>query len=368
MKLLTHKAGLLATLIFFLLSNTISAKKGGVEKTRNINETYTVSANHKIEINNKFGEVKINSWDKSEVAVKINISVKDGNEKRAQNLLDRIKIDIKNTANQLTIRTIIDGNNKNLKIKAKGDEHLSIDFEISVPANNLLSVKNSFGPVIIDKMTNNVMLDLKFGGATIGDLNGDQNSLKFEFADPVVINSMKGGNINLKFSKLEMINSQNVVLASEMSSSKFEMVKKGQFNLKFGSLDIGELQELILNSQMSAVKIGSIHIKANIKNKYGSLKISKILKSLESIEIDAEFSPIKLLFEKEGSYQIDAHSKMAGLKLPPNSIQEEKVYKESNSIINNEKEFKGRIGTKKGNPSKVKIQSSFGEVKLMLTD
>lgn len=369
MKLLAQKAGLLATLVFFLLSNTISAKRGGVEKTRNINETYTISANHKIEIDNKFGEVKINSWDKNEVVVKVNIKVADGNEKRSQDLLDRIKIDVEKTGSSFSVKTIIDGDDGNLNIKTKGSNgHLSIDYEISVPANNLLSVKNSFGPIIIDQMSNSVKIDLKFGAATIGALDGNQNDLSFEFCDPVVISKFYKGKISLKFSKLELLRSEDLVLTSEMSSSKVDKVTKSQFYLKFGSLDLNDVYDLILESQMSTVNIKTLHKSAKIKNKYGALEIAKVRKSFETLDVKGEFSPIRINLEKGGSYQVDALSKMAGLKLPPNSIQDERPYEEKSSVVNNEKEFKGRIGSKSEKASTIKIQSSFGEVKLMLTD
>ena len=110
---------------------------------------------------------------------------------------------------------------------------------------------------------------MKFGAATIGELNGDQNNLSFGFCDPVVINIFYGGKIDLKFSKLELLQSEKLNLTSEMSNSKVDKVTKSQFYLKFGSLELDEVMDLVLESEMSSVNIESLHGTGSIKNKYG---------------------------------------------------------------------------------------------------
>lgn len=368
MKKSMHNLGNSLTILLLLFSFSISAKKNGIEKSKEVKENYTLTPAHKILVDNRFGEININSWEKDEIALDIQITVKDGNEKRAQQLLDRIKIDIVKTDNEFTVRTIINGDDKDLKIKANNDGFLKINYNLSVPAHNMLQVKNSFGPVVIDRIDASVKIDMKFGAATIGELNGDQNDLNFEFCDPVVISKFYKGKINLKFSKLEVLKSENLVLTSEMSGSKIDKVTKAQFHLKFGSLELNEVMDLVLESQMSSVNIESLHGKGAIKNKYGSLKIAHVKRSVESLKIDGEFSPIKIILDKNASYQVTAECKMSGLKLPDASIQEETEVSSKQPAIKTNSNFKGRIGAKTDKMINLKITSSFGEVNLSLTD
>lgn len=61
-------------------------------------------------------------------------------------------------------------------------------------------------------MDESIKVDLRFGAATIGALNGDRNDLNFEFCDPAVISKFHKGKINLKFSKLELLKSEDLIL------------------------------------------------------------------------------------------------------------------------------------------------------------
>ncbi|MFT6165683.1 MAG: hypothetical protein ACJAV5_001777 [Vicingaceae bacterium] len=88
----------------------------------------------------------------------------------------------------MLITTKISGNDDEIKIKTSKGGYLEINYELTVPMHNQLSVTNSFVAFILDKMMANVKVDMTFGAATIGELSGDQNDWSFEFCDPVVIN------------------------------------------------------------------------------------------------------------------------------------------------------------------------------------
>ncbi len=366
MKKLMHKIGL--GIVLFLCTTALTAKGKSVEKTKEIIESYTVTSTQKIEVDTKFGELKINTWDKNEVAVHVTIKVKDGNEKRAQEILDRIEIDITQTSNKLLIATNISGNDDEIKIKTSKGGYLEINYELTVPMRNQLSVTNSFGAFILDKMMANIKVDMKFGAATIGELNGDQNDLSFEFCDPVVINRFYKGKVKLKFAKLELLRSEDLTLTSEMSGSKIEKITKGNFYLKFGSLDLNEVKELKLESQMSTVNIESLHGSGFIKNKYGTLSIANVLPSATSLTVNGEFSPIKINLNNRGSYEVVAEAKMSGLKLPSGSVMNEQEVNEDSPAIQTTNNFNGRIGRDAEKQTKLRITSSFGDVKLLLTD
>ncbi|MFT6165684.1 MAG: hypothetical protein ACJAV5_001778 [Vicingaceae bacterium] len=153
-----------------------------------------------------------------------------------------------------------------------------------------------------------------------------------------------------------------------MSGSKIEKVTKVNFYLKFGSLDLNEVKELNLESQMSVVNIESLHGSGFIKNKYGTLSIANVLPSATSLTVNGEFSPIKINLNNKVSYEVVAEVKMSGLKLPPGSIMKEPEVDEISSAIKTTNNFKGRIGKEEEKRTKLRITSSFGEVKLLLTD
>ena len=83
------------------------------EKRRSINKTYQVSGSTMIKLSNSFGKMHVETWDKNEVKVDIEIIARASNDDRAQTLLDKIdiQIDDDNPSSSLSVVRSI-GNNK----------------------------------------------------------------------------------------------------------------------------------------------------------------------------------------------------------------------------------------------------------------
>jgi hypothetical protein len=69
MKKLAHKTGYSLTLLLFLFGFTATAERSGTKKSKEVKETHVITSKHKILINNRFGEVNITSWEKSEITI-----------------------------------------------------------------------------------------------------------------------------------------------------------------------------------------------------------------------------------------------------------------------------------------------------------
>ncbi len=78
---------------------------------------------------------------KNEVLLKVSVKVKDGNEKKTQELLDKIDINVSRTLSKLIIKTEISGDDEEIKIKTNKDGYLEINYKLTVPSNNSLNIK-----------------------------------------------------------------------------------------------------------------------------------------------------------------------------------------------------------------------------------
>ncbi len=343
---------------FLLLVVTgLHAKKAEVEKTKSVNENYTVNTQQIIQLSNKFGEMNITSWDKNEVSVSILIKVKGPNEKKTQEMLDNITIDILQNDEKLSITTNLKNNKDQIKQKVNESSHLSIDYNIKVPSANRLEVKNAFGPLSIDKMKSTIKVDQSFGSASIGELEGMKNELTFKFSDPIIINSIKEGKLTLKYSKLELRLAEKLQLDSEMSSTDVEKVDQAVLSAKYGSLDIANANDLKVKSQMSSVKIVKVNSTASFDTQYGTLNVDELAKELSSLTIKAQFSPVKITLNNQASYAADLKTNMSKLKLPKGSEKEE-------SDNNLGSAYTGTLGNSGTAACTLKVRSSFGNVNI----
>ena len=118
----------------------ITSMAGGQDdKKKYVEKNYNVSATTKLQIENKFGDVEINSWEKNEFDIKVEIIGKGRNEERSQRILDAIEIDITEGSGEIVFETEV-GNLKN-----KNGEGFEINYTIYMPDTNPLEIKNSFG-------------------------------------------------------------------------------------------------------------------------------------------------------------------------------------------------------------------------------
>src|SRR5215471_155974 len=161
-----------ATLLISALAlsgKTFAGNNPDGEKKKTYTKSYTVSNSDKIDIQNRFGELKINTWDKNEVKVDVTMTAKSNSDERAQEILDLISIEDGKDADGVHFKTkIADAKIKNAD---KGDkQEFNIDYVVYLPARNPLYAENQFGSMTVGDYNGNATFISKFGSFTSGKL------------------------------------------------------------------------------------------------------------------------------------------------------------------------------------------------------
>ncbi len=177
-----------------------SRKKYAFVKTKAVNKSYSVSSADKLNIQNSFGSVKVNTWDRNEIKVDVDIEVSANTEALAQKMIDRISVNDGQRGGEITFKTAI----KDVKegYNSKGEKsNMHINYNISMPANSPLTIKNEFGATTIPDYRGEVDLTSKFGSLTTGNLP-HVKSIDVEFGKANFKN-ITDGSITIKYSKAE---------------------------------------------------------------------------------------------------------------------------------------------------------------------
>jgi hypothetical protein len=238
-------------------------KKYEFVKTKSVNKSYNVSSSDKLNIENSFGSVKVITWDRNEIKVDVAIEVSANTESLAQKMLDRITVTDWKSGNEVSFKTSMkDVNNSN------GDKtSMEINYTISMPANNALTVKNEFGATAIPDFRGEVDLTSKFGSLTTGNLSSIKN-IHVEFGKAILAN-ITSAPVTIKFSK---------AVISKLSGAV-------KLNLEFCSsvrisLD-NNLSSLDLKTSYSTVNLkplGGLQASYNISTSFGSFKNTSDIK------------------------------------------------------------------------------------------
>ena len=176
------------------------------KKSKSYTKSYNLSGNDKVSLNNQFGEMKLNTWDKNEVKVDVSIVGKADEEPRAQEILDRISIIDSKDGNTVSFKTKFadeDDKGKKERNKDNKDEHnnegMEINYTVYLPATATLDAQNQFGKMIVPDYRGEAVIECKFGSLTAGKIS-NAKEVTVEFGEATIA-QINGGKLNIKFSE-----------------------------------------------------------------------------------------------------------------------------------------------------------------------
>jgi hypothetical protein len=295
-------------------------KEPKFKKTKSYSKSYNLGSSDKISLANQFGEMKLNTWDKNEIKVDVTITGKSDIEQQAQEILDRISISDGKTGSTVSFETKFNDDKKNQHTNDKEEHHnegMQIDYVVYLPAGNALTVQNQFGKLIIPdyrgeaditckfgslttgKLSNPKEVDVEFGEANIGQLDGGKLSIKFSEG---TVNKLSGNvKTNLEFSQvkltidndlksLDLSNSystiyldveKNLSAAYEITSSHGEFTNKTSFAIKDDGKDDDNRYGPRFTRKYSGTS-GSGTSKLKVNSSFGEIIIGHDLKMEKS--------------------------------------------------------------------------------------
>jgi hypothetical protein len=281
-----------------------------IDKKKTISKSYTVTKEDKLEIENSFGNVVINTWDKNEIKVDVEIGAKANTEEKAQDMLDEIEVSNHQSGHTISFKTDVGDINNHGKHNKNNDDDRKfyIDYTVYMPAANPLQIENSFGKIKVPNINGQVSLTSKFGGLTAGKLvDVDEIDVEFGTAE---IGSVHNGEVTFKF------NSRSVI------------------------------------DQVS----GSVKIKSEFS---GDVQFA-VSDNIVELSVFESYSTVRMSVGKGLSANFDVHTSFGSFHNSTGyNISEEKDDDDSGPKF--DKDYSGKAGDGK---AKIKIKSSFGKVRL----
>lgn len=342
-------------LIIGLIASPALAVSGGkldVEKRKTVEKAYDVKSNVLLNIMNKFGKVHVNTWDKATIEVKVEIIARRNNENRAQELLDRIRIDISESSSEIMFETEFRGN-----FNSKSNESYEINYNINMPRINPLRVKNSFGDTFIADIDSNVDLKLSYGDVRLENLNGTDNEIKISFSDGD-IKSIKQGVFEAKYSDLNVDEVGVIKLENGFSDISIDKAKTIDLTSKYGDLEIGYVEGVKGYVGFTDFSIDRLEFELDVEASYaGDFTVEEVGKNFTKVFIDGKFGDYDIGFEDGANGTLEATMKYCDMDFRGINIDLNYRVKEDFRAT-----YRGKIGD--GSGGKVDIYSSYGDVRL----
>lgn len=336
-----------------LYTSTAQAEEGAyAEKRKTIIKTFDVTHKDNLLIDNQFGMVKIDLWDKDEVRISIVLVANANSDERAQQYLDGVEIIEKKEGNQISVRTQINRNTNtwSWNNNSKEKNFLEINYTVSMPKYMALTAKNKFGNINIPVFRAPLNIVSKYGNFEADLLENDKNDIDIAYGK-AAIKEMVNGNLDIAYGSLELEKAVNIMLIN-----------------KFGRMHIGEVESLNGNISYSGARIGTIKGSSQIKlNFSGNFRIDQLSSSADNVDIQANYSSVSLPIQSNdfqfditvsnGGFNYTTDRKVIFIQNDDDDKSEQHRY-----MPRQTKQYVGKIG--RGTGVKLKVVSKYGEVNL----
>ncbi|TPE44773.1 hypothetical protein [Pontibacter mangrovi] len=286
------------------------------EKRKTINKSFKVSAKDALRIENQWGKVHVNTWDKKEIQVTIEVIARASSDAKAQEMLNRVKIQESREGSTYTFRT------QKESMRMNGNKSLEVNYTINMPAENAIAVKNRFGDVYLASMKGKADIDLQYGSLKCDRLANTANTLKITYGAGNC-GYIGGGNISVAYTEMKVGGAGGL-----------------QGSSKFSDFSLGGLEDAM-----------------EMDVQYGSFRVDNISKSVQKISLDGGFTPLYLNFADNTNFNFDVNVSFGNFNVDKSLVTITSLERDHTSA-----EYKGKFGNA-SSKAVVSINSKYGDVK-----
>lgn len=352
-----------ATLAFLLMVSCAFAAKGRLNKV--FDREFVVKESTKLFIQNKYGQVNVENWDKNLISIHVEVKVDNPNDEKAKIMLDAIDIEFSESENVVSAITKFNKDvmksNKRL-FSSISNEEMSIDYLIKMPKHIEVDLNNRYGDIFINELSGKVLVDLRYGNIRINKLErGDAdnlNTLTIGYGSATIseVNWLK---VEIKYGNLKIDKARAVVLLSKYSKVTVDKVNSVVVDSKYDGYNLGSISNLIGESGYTNFVINDLSKKLNLTSKYGDVKVVNVADNFESIVFNGAYTGLKAGINSNVSYKIDAVVSYGNIKFDAPTSKINRIEQNTST------ELSGVIGASEATNSKVYVRAKYGSVTLM---
>lgn len=311
---------------------------GQSKVTKEVKKTVLLTDNGALYLNNKYGDVFINGWNKDSIQIVVNIEVKGKNLDKAKDLLKRITPNIVNTKTQVIVKSEIGEKETSFfnKYFKKIDPFKSekantdINYTVYLPKHAQVEVFNKYGDIIISGWNGKLIADVEHGDLRITD-NITTSKLSIKYGK-LRANTLHNASINAKDATVFFDNAEVLKLESDGSEINIETVNELDINSNKDDLEINSINNIFGKVKYSKVVLNTVTSKVNLNLNLAELRILKLNTESPVVNVQQKSSEVYINIS-ETNFNFGAELEQGVLRIPKtmHSITS-KVLDEKNKI------------------------------------
>jgi hypothetical protein len=329
------------------------------KKSKRIQKSYEVNSDATLDVNNKYGDVTISSWDKKSISIEVIVEVSGNKEEDVNDRLQKIDVDFNGSRGKVSARSKIPSQDNKLLGFFTGGSNTSIkiNYSIKIPRNSAVDVSNDYGAIIIDKLQGPATISCDYGRLQIGQLLNTTNNLSFDYTENSHIDYLKAGTIKADFSSFTVHGADELSFSGDYTTANLPELKELDYNSDFATIKIAGVHILNGRGDYSTVRVKELTDSAQINADYGTFYLENIAPGFTSIAIKSDFTTVKLGYNRSTGFKYFLNTEYGNQKL-------DSYLNTTESRNDGSDAYKEGFHLDENTSSRIEVDTSFGSLSL----
>lgn len=312
MKTKTYNLNGLVLSVLLVASTAVSLTAQDAKKA--YSESYDVNKGVTLEMDTKYSNVEILTWENNVVDIFIEVQVNAPARNRAEEVLGEAQVEIGRSGNTITVETgWSEGSYRGIEKK--------ISVTVKAPSYLNLNVDNAYGDLFIQEIGGLVLMDLKYSNLRAGKLTrGDAkpyNQIEFAYSNGTID---EAGWLELEIAYSEMEINASEMISMESKYSKLSGMKAGGIVTEgaYDKYQFDEIDSFVAELKYSGLKFGNLRRNLELQSNYTNVNILKLSRDFEKVDASLSYGNITVDVDNGAAYKFDGESRYGKINIDQN--------------------------------------------------
>lgn len=353
------------------------------EKT--FSETFSVNGNGDVRLTNRYGDIRVETWDRDEVKIDVRVKVSADDQDDADRTFDRIEISFSGGANTATattsigsssgkskgiIRSLLDGEWPSWEGMG-GSNDFKVHYTVKMPASANLETEAKYCDVMLPDLSGNNRLTVGYGDLVAGDLTGrneisvsygsaridqlgENSSLRVRYCDGNNVRKAADLRYDGRYSETEIGTVDRLRVDAGYDEVEVRQAREIRFDGNYNELKVERVERIFLDGNYSDVEINEVTKELEVDASYGDLEIDRLGSGFERVYIRTNYIDVDLDIDDDAGYEIELRTRYGSIDFSGQNVSVSRDKSGSSQSL---------IGSKKGKGSgRVDISTSYGDI------
>jgi hypothetical protein len=269
-----------------------------------INRTYPVGERDRLEVENKYGDVIIETSEGDDLNIRAEVILRGGSDKAISELKEYVHVEISKNGSFLIAKTHW-GKNASFFTKSlegikgvfDGDRSVEVNYFIEAPSYLDMRITNKFGDVFIGEHEGRLDIDLSHGDLRSRKISSPEK-VKVSYGK-MIVDEWGTGRVEVYFGEIDSKKAQDLTIKSKNSEIEFEDAQKLNFHSQNDEIHLEQVGELRGDFRFSKTRVDLLRSTLIIDQDYGDLRIKSVGPNFDSVDLTLKKSDATLIIDED---------------------------------------------------------------------